>query len=111
MHSYELVRRAIEFDSPERIPYNFDENRTPVIDTKYGDDFIWVFVDPAPDFVPCVPGENELGIITETLDKRMMGIAKHHPLDDWAKLKDYKLPDYTLPERYLRKCFLNRISA
>lgn len=30
-HSKELVKEAIEFRNPERIPYNFDSNRTPVI--------------------------------------------------------------------------------
>jgi len=98
--SYEIVRRAIEFDGPERVPYNFDENRTPVIRTKYGDDFIWVFVDPDPSFVPHVSGESELGVVSKTLDEKVMGIPKQHSLDDWGKLKDYKLPDYTLPERY-----------
>ena len=67
--SYEIVRRAIEFDGPERVPYNFDENRTPVIETKYGDDFIWVFVEPDPHFVPHGSGEDELGVVSETLDK------------------------------------------
>lgn len=100
-NSYERVRRAIEFDGPDRIPYNFDENRTPVIDTKYGDDFIWVFVDPAPDFEPDDPGENELGVISETLDERVMGIPKVYPLDDWSKLRDYRFPDYSLPSRYI----------
>lgn len=100
-NSYERVRRAIEFDGPDRIPYNFDENRTPVIDTKYGEDFIWVFVDPAPDFAPSDPGENELGVISETLDERVMGIPKVHPLDDWSKLRDYRFPDYSLPSRYV----------
>lgn len=98
--SYEIVRRAIEFDEPERVPYNFDSNRTPEIDEKYGDDLIWVFVGPAPDFEPSNPGENELGIISQTLDDRVMGISKSHPLDEWEKLENYRLPDYTSPERY-----------
>ncbi|MCP4166324.1 MAG: hypothetical protein GY759_10575 [Chloroflexi bacterium] len=98
--SIELVRRAIEFRGPERVPYNFDENRTPVIDTKYGDDFIWVFVDPAPDFAPSTPGENELGVVSETLDEAVMGIPKQHPLDHWHKLADYHFPDYSIAERY-----------
>ena len=98
--SYERVCRAIEFDGPDRIPYNFDENRTPLNDL-YGDDFIWVFVDPAPDFDPSDPGENELGVITETLDERVLGIPKVHPLDDWSKFKDFVLPDYTLASRYV----------
>jgi hypothetical protein len=97
---YERVRRAIEFDGPDRVPYNFDENRTPLTQL-YGDDFIWGFVDPAPDFAPSDPGENELGVISETLDERVFGIPKVHPLDDWSKFDDYRLPDYALPSRYV----------
>ena len=53
---YELVRNAIAFTGPERVPVNFDSNRSPEIETKYGDDLIWVFVGGDPDFVPPQPG-------------------------------------------------------
>ena len=36
--SKDLVKRAIEFREPERVPYNFDSNRTPVTAERYGDD-------------------------------------------------------------------------
>ncbi len=62
---YELVRNAIEFKSPERVPYNFDSNRTPEINMKYGDDLVWVFVGNDPDFVPSTPGADESGIIVD----------------------------------------------
>jgi hypothetical protein len=51
-NSKELVKRAIEFKNPERVPYNFDSNWTPVIAEKYGDDFEWVFSRVDPDFKP-----------------------------------------------------------
>lgn len=99
--SYELVKKAIEFDGPERIPYNFDENRTPEIDKKYGEDFIWVFVDQAPDFEPELTGQNELGVISRAQNEKVMGLPKEHPLADWRELETYQLPDYTLQERYI----------
>lgn len=98
--SYELVKRAIEFQNPERVPYNFDSNRTPEIDQKYGDDLVWVFVGADPDFVPAQPGMDELGVVSKTLDERVFGLPTVHPLDDWTKLQDYRFPDYTRPQRY-----------
>ena len=97
---YELVRNAIAFTGPERVPVNFDSNRSPEIETKYGDDLIWVFVGADPDFVPAIPGADELGIVSETLDSRVFGLPVIHPLNDWAKLEHYHFPDYTKAVRY-----------
>jgi uroporphyrinogen decarboxylase len=101
MNSYELVKRAIEFGGPERIPINFDENVTYSNDVKYGDDFVWLFVDNAPDFVPSVPGENEMGIVYETIDESF-GQPATQPLSDISKLETFKLPDYTIAQRYTK---------
>jgi uroporphyrinogen decarboxylase len=98
--SRELVQRAIEFKGPERVPYNFDENRTPPIVTKYGDDFIWVFVDPASGFTSAQPGMDEWGIISETLDEKVFGLPKVHPLADLTHLDQYPFPDFTQSQRY-----------
>ena len=57
--SKELVKQAIEFRNPERVPYNFDSNRTPVIAEKYGDDFEWVFARANPQFKPKVDNESQ----------------------------------------------------
>lgn len=103
MKSKEIVKRAIEFRQPTRVPYNFDSNRTPVIDTKYGDDFEWVFAGVDPNFVPSINTEteyeNEWGIIFERIGKTS-GEAKVYPLDDRKKIKEYKVPDLSNPARY-----------
>jgi hypothetical protein len=98
--SYELVRNAIEFRGPERVPYNFDSNRSPEIEEKYGDDLIWVFIGDDPDFIPSTLGADEFGIVSETLDERVFGLPVVNPLADWSKLNDYHFPDYTKSVRY-----------
>jgi uroporphyrinogen decarboxylase len=97
--SYELVKNAIEFTRPQRIPYSFDENRRgnhPL----YGDDFIWLFVDQDPDFTSEKPGQNEFGIIYETVDESF-GQPKHHPLSSVSRIDRYELPDLSNMNRYL----------
>lgn len=42
MTSREIVKRAVRFQDPPRIPYNFDSNRTENGIT-YGEDMMWVF--------------------------------------------------------------------
>ncbi len=102
--SKELVRQAIEFRHPERVPYNFDSNRTPVIAEKYGDDFEWVFAQLDPEFKPRVNEEfrfeNEFGVIYERINTSH-GEPREYPLADLAKIKEYRLPDFTKPVRYL----------
>jgi len=100
-----LVRQAIEFRNPERVPYNFDSNRTPVIAEQYGDDFEWVFVGQAPDFTPridtAMQKETELGVVYTTLEgSGSFGEPTGHPLADLAALDSYRLPDYRDPRRY-----------
>jgi uroporphyrinogen decarboxylase len=98
-----LVKQAIEFRNPERVPYNFDSNRTPVIAEKYGDDFEWVFSQQDPDFSPRVNRderyENEFGVVYERLG-RAFGEAKEYPLADPASAGTYRLPDFTKPVRF-----------
>lgn len=98
MSGAELVRRAIEFRNPSRVPYNFDENRDG--GEKYGDDFLWLFIENAADFRPERKGQTELGTVYETLDASF-GQAKVHPLENLDALEGYRLPDYTRPERYV----------
>lgn len=57
MTSRELVKAAIHFKTPERIPYNFDSNRTPQDGKYYGEDMMWVFVESKPP----IDGKNEWG--------------------------------------------------
>jgi uroporphyrinogen decarboxylase len=98
-----LVKHAIEFRQPERVPYNFDSNRTPVIAEKYGDDFEWVFSQEDPDFKPRVKRddryENEFGVVYERFGKAF-GEAKEYPLADPARADGYALPDFTKAVRF-----------
>lgn len=101
--SRDLVRRAIEFRSPERVPYNFDSNRTPVIAERYGDDFAWVFSQPADDGLPKALGNdrylNEFGVVYQR-NSATFGEAREHPLADLANIRSYRLPDFGIPARF-----------
>ncbi len=97
-NSCQLVKKAIEFETPERIPYNFDENRQNR-KKDFGDDFIWLFLEQAPDFKPGQEGENELGVIYKSLDGSF-GQPNLHPLENMEKVTDFRIPDYGLSSRY-----------
>jgi uroporphyrinogen decarboxylase len=89
MTGYELVRRAIEFDHPERLPF-FQHVYPPapedVCDSweldrqKAG----WYFDTPLPDDWGCIWGVTEV---------KNMGQVVKGPLEDWSKLADYLPPD------------------
>lgn len=104
MTGYERVKRAIHFESPDRIPYNFDSNRSPVpLKHEYGEDFVWCFLDKHPDFIP--KNENgdrvdEWGCIWQTKGETF-GEPKFFPLEGLEEYAmDTKLPDYLLDCRY-----------
>lgn len=103
--SKELVKKAIEFNKPERVPYNFDSNRTPVpLVNEYGDDFKWVFVDTDPDFVPSINTDkmiqDEWGIVRYKIDKTI-GEPKVHPLADISLVDSFEVPDFSDARRYI----------
>ena len=90
MEGYELVRRAIEFDSPERLPFYQDvlpDVPSDVIDSwemdraKRG----WFFNQGSQ--------EDDWGCIWQRTEKDNMGQVKIHPLEDWSRMKDYSPPD------------------
>ena len=101
--SKELVKQAIEFRNPERVPYNFDSNRTPVITEKYGDDFEWGFAREDPAFKPRINNtdyyEDEYGIVYQRCGATF-GEACEFPLADVTKATTYRLPDFSTPTRY-----------
>ncbi len=98
MTSYELVRRAIEFDNPERVPVEFrnlDFSDTYDVGYKAIEDEWKPGQRYRKDEWGCVwerPGENT-GI-------ENMGMPKVHPLKDLNKLKEYRFPDPEDPRRY-----------
>ncbi len=95
MTSRERVKRAIYFQDPDRIPYNFDSNRTPIDGISYGEDFIWTFVTQrAPTH-----GNNEWGVVYETIDESF-GEPKVFPLEGRDTLEGYTFPDFSEDWRY-----------
>ena len=93
MSSYEVVRRAIEFDRPDRLPVRFD----------------WLGITD----VRSVPwnqigtGNNaerrsldEWGCGWERTDIQNMGQVKGHPLQDWSALDSFRFPDPDTPAFY-----------
>ncbi len=93
MTGRELVRRAVLFEGPERVPRALPD--------PWGDDFASVGAGADPSWKPGVEGEDEWGCVWEKdPEGRTMGQVKVHPLSDYAMLDDMVFPDYTLAARY-----------
>jgi len=98
MESREIVRRAIEFDSPPRLPFFLGDawgekmlqKRTDILNDvcdcwemdrqKAG----WFFDNPAAD---------DWGCVWARADALTMGQVVEHPLADWSRLDAYRPPD------------------
>jgi hypothetical protein len=98
MTSREIVKKAILFKGPERIPYDLPES--------YGSDFLHIGTDPDPHWKPVIQTEtrweDEFGCIWEKLPgDKTMGQVKFHPLSDYSDWSKVKFPDYERKERYL----------
>jgi len=89
--SYEIVRRAIDFDNPERLPLRFVGY--PVSDAVNVD---WNYIGPGDINQPQVT--DEWGCLWVRTDAKNMGQIKGHPLDEWNKLNSYRFPDPDNPE-------------
>ena len=93
----ERVKRAVEFQGPDRVPVSLPE--------KFGSDFLRVSASPPRDWKATVETaekwEDEWGCVWERLPgDKTMGQVKFHPLHDYAKLDGYRLPDYSDARRY-----------
>lgn len=94
MSSYEIVRRAIDFDYPERVPLIFGD---------FGYDDTKFF---APNQI--VPWENqqtpenfdEWGCLWVRTEMDNMGYCKGHPLAEWSSLNHYRWPNPDDPGFY-----------
>jgi uroporphyrinogen decarboxylase len=94
--SREIVRRAIEFASPPRIPYSFMQ--------PLKSDFVElaVVVEGAADISNVPVGEmvfDEWGVGRRS-SGTAWGNAEVHPLNDLSALDGYRFPDVTAPERF-----------
>jgi len=96
MTSREIVRRAVEFDTPERLP---------IICAALGiNDVYGVGCKPSAGWEPSRPNEDEWGCVREKPDADSgvvnMGQPKGHPLTDWTMLDEINFPDPTDDSRW-----------
>jgi len=94
MSGKQLVRKAVLFEGPERVPRDLPE--------PWGTDFFGAGIGQDPNWQPAVEGEDEFGCIWQkvSIADKTMGQVKVHPLEDYDKLKDFPFPNYDLPQRY-----------
>ncbi len=96
MTSYEIVRRAIEFETPERLPIRFAALG---VDDTYG-----VPLRNAAGWEPSRPDEDEWGCIWHKPDPETgianMGQPRGHPLDSLDHMDEINWPDPHDPARY-----------
>jgi uroporphyrinogen decarboxylase len=94
MEPREIVKRAIEFRCPPRLPVNgYGENS----------DCIWIPTeDILPQQVPSIPGLDQWSCRWEKTDLPNMGQVKGHPLRSLADLDAFPWPDVNDPRRYAR---------
>lgn len=112
MTSREIVRKAIEFDNPPRIPYSFI---TPLasdfFETAAVPRFLELFDPESKGANLWTTGKNrkqrvrgekyydEWGVGWETTE-RFWDHAFDHPLQNLQKLKDYRFPGVAAPEKF-----------
>ncbi|MCC6730966.1 MAG: hypothetical protein IT208_16690 [Chthonomonadales bacterium] len=93
MTGSEMVRRAVRFQGPERIPRD--------LPPPWGSDFLWVGPSAQPGWTPAREGEDEWGCgWQKDPEGRTMGQVKHHPLADYAAMGSHRFPDYDVASRY-----------
>jgi len=93
MTGKELVKRAVRFQGPERIPRDLPES--------WGTDFLRVSISSDPYWKPKVEGEDEWGCVWQKLTHdKTMGQVKIHPLNNYDMLKAFQFPNYKSPARY-----------
>ncbi len=91
MSSSEVVRRAVRFEGPERLPRSLPET--------YGSDFSWVAMSPSPDSRPG-SGVDEWGAIWENIGISNMGQVKEFPIKTWRDFDRLRVPDIKEPRRW-----------
>lgn len=93
MNGYEVIRRAIEFDTPDRLPCQFDSigiNDTHTVN--------WNQVGAGDLTQP--ETTDEWGCVWMRTEQANMGQVKGSPLTDWALTQTYSWPDPDNPAFY-----------
>ena len=98
MTSREIVRRAIHFQNPSRIPCNYDSNRTPCREC-YGDDILWCFAKSQSRFNEAGDKVDERGCVWKSMGETF-GEPTEFPLEELEEYADTPLPDFDRADRY-----------
>lgn len=93
MNSYEVVKRAIEFNTPDRLPVEFPSMG--VSDTQW---VSWNQIGTGDNSLR--ETRDEWGCLWARTEQANMGQIKGHPLMDWAALDGFRWPDPDAPELY-----------
>jgi hypothetical protein len=93
MNSREIVRRAVRFQNPERLPLIF-ESLGFTDKVGVGPEF------PSERTLGNGTGLDHWGCAWEKTDMHNMGQVKSHPLADWSALKTHPWPDPDNPAYY-----------
>lgn len=88
----DAVRRAIRFETPDRLPRSFHH--------LGATDFASTGMSPSPDARPGRGGVDEWGAVWENIGVCHLGEVKEHPLKSWDDLADLSIPDVRDPKRW-----------
>jgi len=91
MSSREVVRRAVRFEGPDRLPRSLPD--------RYGSDFSWVGMSPSPDARPG-RGVDEWGAVWTNIGISNMGQVKEFPIKSWRDLDRLRVPDIKEARRW-----------
>ena len=89
MERREIVRRAIEFDRPPRLP--FFQHQVASVPEDVLD--CWEMDRAKRGWFFDTVGEDDWGCGWQVTDQKNMGQVVHHPVEDWDALKTYRPPD------------------
>lgn len=93
MSSYEVVRRAIEFERPERLPLRFE-----ALGLSDVHNVSWNQIGTGDKSLP--QAIDEWGCLWVRSEMDDMGQVKGHPLADWRALAHFRWPDPDDPAFY-----------
>ena len=107
MERREIVRRAIEFDRPPRLPFFLggswsDRLRSVIADFPNDVCDCWEMDRQAGGWFFDNAVKDDWGCQWEATDLKNMGQVVGHPLKDWSKLASYRPPDPKNPYYFAR---------
>jgi hypothetical protein len=88
----DVVRAAVAFERPDRLPRSFPE--------PYGNDFCGAGMNPSPDARPNGTGVDEWGAVWHNIGVCKLGEVKKPPLLTWDDFDDLNIPDVEAPKRW-----------